>query len=260
MKKRLTYGVLALVSIAFLAGGAISVAWKSKNAMKSQKEAQGFTLTFTHTYAERGNAPRLTGERVGYVSVSGEQKILEFGFSATGEKRIAKIVYGVPGLGEFIEDTARHVLEFYRPAGSAGKADGKGGIAPPQKIEDLKKSPQFVRTEMVLGQECAVLRSSQGDNDWVEWYHSPLFGVAPAKMVSHTEEGESVMELTGIVRGEPAASLVKMPDDWPVSFSGQRAEAEKLRSFGKEDRAQWLEAHAEKARSKLLAQGRQVLP
>jgi hypothetical protein len=99
---------------------------------------------------------------------------------------------------------------------------------PMMSLEKLQKSPNYVRTETVLGQEAAVLKT--GDpNNVIELYRAPSLGGDIIKMVRHAgSETVTVLEPLSLTFGEPDASLLKMPN-LPVD----RTHFEELHGNGK---------------------------
>jgi|GEM_PF-1338268 len=101
---------------------------------------------------------------------------------------------------------------------------------PMMSLEKLQKSPNFVRTETVLGQAAVVLKTGSPDNV-VELYRAPSLGGDIIKMVRRAgSETITVLEPLSLTFGEPDASLFKMPN-LPVD----RKHFEELRGSGGKD-------------------------
>jgi len=79
--------------------------------------------------------------------------------------------------------------------------------------EGFLKSPNFLRTEQVLGYPTFVTNGGDGS----QFYNAPIIGGAFLKLVLRQGTSTVVVEPSSLVFGEPDPSLVKMPTGLPVS-------------------------------------------
>ena len=79
---------------------------------------------------------------------------------------------------------------------------------------ELLKSPQFNRTEVLLGYTAYVMQIRDGETLMSEVYVVPELGITPVKSVNFDTGGRvvSVLEPESITPGEPAAADLKGPD------------------------------------------------
>ena len=87
----------------------------------------------------------------------------------------------------------------------------------PRTADELRASPDFLRTEEVLGRTAYVIRYKNGETGLplADYYYAPELGGIPLKSVrynSRTGEVLAVTEPVSVEFGEPEAALLKAPD------------------------------------------------
>ena len=116
--------------------------------------------------------------------------------------------FSVPGKGVFARGKEKLMLLSEAPEGSPRAYTD----------EQVRKSPAFVRTDEVLGQQVFVIKSGPGDRS--EVYLAPGLNYDWVKEVRRGESGNlrSIVEPVSIVMGDPDPSVFK-PVDLPVDRS-----------------------------------------
>lgn len=95
-----------------------------------------------------------------------------------------------------------------------------GAPRPVLSEAQLRMSPNYLRTDKILGYDAIVVSSGNRPRTCSEFYKVPALGGEVLKTVMcHNEQGDkTVLEPISLVLGEPDASLLKFPADLPVDY------------------------------------------
>lgn len=197
MKRRVIIAGLAaavLCPLAVLAG--------YKTGEKSPPRAPAFTLRSKVTHFNEDGSTFAVEELTRYESGDNSWRLVRVNKGVVSEQFFRQ------GRGFFRVDHARRVLV---PNHATAKTRDKlfGATA-----EQLLMSPQFNRTEVLLGYTAYVMQIRDGDILMSEAYVIPELGNTAVKYVDFDAAGRviSVQEPEGITLGEPAAADLRGPD------------------------------------------------
>jgi hypothetical protein len=199
MVKRL----LILVVLVVVAGTAGFGARTLLNSFAKEKRP-AYTVVWQATDYHSDGKVELRYTETRYVSATGNWRgVRQYPNGKSDE------TFGEIGRGVFVHRGKKlHFLSEY--------------AAPRQLLSEaqLRTSPNYLRTDTVLGYDAIVVSSGNRPRTCSEFYKVPAFGGEVIKTVMcHNEEGDkTVLEPISIVLGEPDASFLKRPADLPVDY------------------------------------------
>lgn len=166
---------------------------------KSSRRGMAFTLRATLTHYQPGGAAAVE-DVTRYESADGSWREVR----RSGEHLSDQ--FFKQGRGYFNVNHAKRLL--IRGRGSKTRDNVARASA-----SELIKSPQFNRTEILLGYTAYVMQIRDGETLMSEVYVVPELGATPVKSVSFDTGGQviSVLEPVSITPGEPAAADLKGP-------------------------------------------------
>lgn len=184
MRKR-TFAILLVLIAA--AGAGARVAYKS-----TQPERPAYTITWQVTaYEEKGAATPLYLE-TRYVSSNGNWRGVKQFPDGKIEESFAEV-----GEGVFIKRGEKmHFLSNH-------------SLPPARTVEGFLKSPNYLRTETVLGHTAIVIKAMNDPVGRAEFFYAPILN-SDIKII-HRGGRTTVQEPISLVFGEPDAAQVKMP-------------------------------------------------
>lgn len=117
--------------------------------------------------------------------------------------------FGEVGRGVFV--IGRHKLHFLSEYGALPQALSE---------EQLRKSPNHLRADQILGYDAIVVSFGNRPRTCSELFKVPALGGEVLKtVICHNELGDkTVLEPIRLVLGEPDPSLLKFPTDRPVDY------------------------------------------
>jgi hypothetical protein len=188
-----------IVIVAFVGGIAARSGLNS-----SRLKHPAYTITWQATdYDADGTATPLYSVTK-YVSSSGNWRSVRHYPDGTVEETFAEV-----GRGTF----AKRGQKLHYLSGASG---GRAVTA-----EGLLKSPDFLRTETVLGQQAIVVKAAGEKSDSpvrAEFYCAPALGGDDIKVVLRRGEKTLMEEPVSLVFGEPDPSLLKASENLPVDY------------------------------------------
>ncbi len=168
---------------------------------KSSGKGVAFTLRARLTHYQTGGAT-VVEEVTRYESADGSWREVRSSGEHLSEQFFQQ------GRGYFNVNHARRLLVRGTHGSKTRDNTARASAA------ELLKSPQFNRTEILLGYTAYVMQIRDGETLMSEVYVVPELGVTPVKSVSFDTEGQiiSVLEPVSVTPGEPAAADLKGPD------------------------------------------------
>lgn len=183
-------------------------------AAPQETSRPAFTLRSRLT-VNREDGEKVVLEEVRYVSSNGNFRLVttrEDG-SVSGDKLYIR------GRGLFLVSHSYKMLRRWsEPLPDAADA-------PPLTAEQLRASPNFLRTETVLGRETYLhrVKDEKTGRPLYDYYFAPELGRTPLKTVEYRDDkAREVSEPVSITFGEPEAALVQPPayeevENFPIS-------------------------------------------
>jgi protein TonB len=173
-------------------------------ARAQETKQPAFTLHSRVTqYLKEGNARTL--KEVRYVSSGGGFRAVYI--NEDGSPYTERVFE--PGRGFF------NVHHSYRMIVKNRSSPPETATTPPPTVEQLRASPNFVRTEEVLGRTTYLHRIKDDETGapQIDYYFTAELGRVPLKTVDYLQgKVFSVTEPTSIAFGEPDAAQLKLPD------------------------------------------------
>lgn len=197
--------ILLVISAMALAGGAGVLAKRSIATGSAGRPAFTLHSRVIHTNPFNGNQD--IEEQTTYASSDGSYRVIQV--SAEGRKEYLF----KRGLGYFrIDHKDKKLVRNNKMS-----PDARSGSLP--TADQLRSSPQFLRTETVLGLTAYVHRivNSATRQPLSDVYYVVELGTTPIKMVDYDDGKVSlIVEPVSITLGEPDTSLFKVPN-YPVA-------------------------------------------
>jgi hypothetical protein len=199
----------SIISIALLMGLAAGAGVAAKrNFVASANSKPAFTLHSQVTRVNPKDNSEIVSQEVRYVSSGGNSRTVHI--EANG---LVRESFFERGRGFFTVNAKDRLLYQNKNMSSAGVD------APLPTAEGLRLSPQFVRTDKILGYTTYVHRVMDEASGLPssDAYFAPEFGNTPLKLVIYS--GGQVVYVTEGVRvewGEPNLTLLKGPS-YPVA-------------------------------------------
>jgi len=159
--------------------------------------APAYTIKFRQTVTNPQTGASQTTEVTKFISSTGALRAL---YQRDGRTRETVFVRG-RGLFERIGQG-----EWVRNETASVKA-GPGPFGETLRSE-LEGSPQFVRTEQLLGRSAYVARLDKGGGRFAELYIIPELGAHPVRHVEFDAEGREIVRIepVTIITGEPSVA------------------------------------------------------
>jgi hypothetical protein len=199
--------VLLIALVVVMTTATAGVAAKMRfNTSRDARPA--FTLVSRVTYLNLGDKGEPASQETRYVSSNGSFRAVRVDPNGHTREYFFEL-----GRGYFSVNHQRGLLFQDRKVSPAGPT------GTPLTAEQLRASPQLVRTEQLLGLTAYVLRVTETDTGLpsVDVYRTVELGSTPLKVVNYSDGKVSMMtEPVSVTWGEPAAALLKGPD-YPVA-------------------------------------------
>ncbi|MDQ1612214.1 MAG: periplasmic protein TonB [Pyrinomonadaceae bacterium] len=190
--------------IIFTFASLLLVAQLHTTARAQETKQPAFTLHSRVTqYLQEGNTRTL--KEVRYVSSGGSFRAVYI--NEDGSPYTERVFE--PGRGFF------NVHHNYRMIVKNRSNPPETATTPPPTVEQLRASPNFVRTEEVLGRTTYLHRIKDDETGapLFDYYFTPELGRVPLKTVDYLQgKVFSVTEPVSITFGEPDATQLKAPD------------------------------------------------
>ncbi|HYG12293.1 MAG TPA: hypothetical protein VD835_20290 [Pyrinomonadaceae bacterium] len=163
----------------------------------TRPERPAYTITWQVTaYDAKGEATPLHLE-TRYVSSSGNWR----GVKQYPDGKLEEM-FAEAGEGVFLKRGEQmHFLSNY-------------SLPPARTVEGFLKSPDYLRTETVMGQTALVLKPANNQEGRFELFYAPILN-SDIKTI-HRGARTIVQEPISLIFGEPDAAQVKMPKGLPV--------------------------------------------
>lgn len=182
------HSLLILLVVVFVAG----ITARTVLNQTTRRERPAYTITWQVTaYDAKGEATPLYLE-TRYVSSNGNWRGVKQYPDGKIEEMFAEV-----GEGVFVKRGEKmHFLSNHR-------------LPPARTVEGFLKSPDYLRTETVLGQTALVLKPANDHEGRFEMFYAPALD-NDIKTI-YRGARTTVQEPISLVFGEPDAALVKMP-------------------------------------------------
>lgn len=198
---------LVLVTLAIIIAAAAGVLAKLRfHPARAARPA--FTLVSRVTYINPHDNSERVAQETRYVSSNGSFHTIH-----TDPNGQTREYFFELGRGYFSVNHQKGLLfqdKKISPSGPSG---------PPLTAEQLRSSPQLIRTEKLFGLTAYVLRVMEVETGLpsVDIYRTVELGSTPLKVINYSEgKVATITAPVNIVWGEPTASLLKGPD-YPVA-------------------------------------------
>jgi hypothetical protein len=199
MRKRRLLLLVSLITIAGVAGAVTHTAYNRT----AQKKQLPYTVVWEETAhdTETGKAT-LRHTETRYVASNGNWRSIKRYADGKTEDMFAEV-----GRGVYVQRKDKMIfLSNHSLPGMVVTAEG------------FRNSPDYLRTETILGLEAMVMKPMNEPPGRNEAYRVPALGGDFIKTISYGKI-TLVKEPVSITFGEPDAALVKMPDGLPVDRS-----------------------------------------
>jgi hypothetical protein len=204
--------ILRIVSILVFALGLITVAMAyGIRYSKKPHTAIGFKMNSTQTFTPAGGNPRLSATIERFQKADGGYKLTNTYYNPDGSVQRTSSSFAQTGRGVFRVDENSKTLNYLSPKSER-----------PAITEDsLRKNPQFIREEDVLGYKTFVARipDDDGSAGYTELYQAIALQGLIIKMVAVSDVGTTVIEPIKIEVGEPDARIFENVPNYPVNYT-----------------------------------------
>ncbi len=200
-------GIGLTILVLCLGGLAVAAGYKqgAVNRQRVLDRGAPYTLRSVVTHYNPDGAVRATSEKMRYESSDGTFRIV----TVTGG--VVRVASHQAGRGFFVVNDANRLL--LKDPISGPHRDTLAGAS----SDELSRTPEFDRTEQLLGRTACVLRHRDAETGVVfaENWIIPEFGNVPIKSVEYdriTGRLSSVSEPISLVPGEPDPADLRLPD------------------------------------------------
>jgi len=230
-----------LISVALLIVGlvsaAVAVSLHRTNGTKF-RHAKGFTLITKETTIPFVPHQPLPDESTYSVTTryqrsDGTWKQVRTYYNADGQVVMKDIGYGIPGSGVFRIDKARGELDFV----SSMPPIEKTSYVP---IDDGHTQPNFLTDDSVAGYQTYVLRFTDQDGGYTDFYKAPELDGHTIRKVTVSSLGESIAEPLQIKMGDPDNRVFAGLPNWLVNYDHFKEKISVMEEAGKHEAAQAL--------------------
>jgi hypothetical protein len=191
-------------------------------------QAQAATIRFQQTWTANDGTVRLDMAMVKYNRSDGAWKAEQTYYNLDGTVQTVEVQFGSPEKkAAFRVDEKGKRLILTGPIYHA---------VHPFDMATLRKDPNFLREDKVLGYPVAVFRFGKDGSDYTELYRSPALNGEDLKRIKAISAGHTTLEAVDIVLGEPPADQFKWPE-YPVNFTFYKRMIEQAESEGDKERA-----------------------
>jgi len=232
LKPRLQIFLLSLLITIAVAGFAYGFLSPATAAPPVRGVETGFTTVKTTTFTPVSGGPAvLRSISVRYHEKSGDWKNVQTSLSPTGVITAVTISIGRIGKGVFVVNPKEKTLDYL------SDFEPHAQVTP----GDLRNSPQFARTDSVLGYKTFVQRLSGDGNQGIDYYISPDLQGTTVKRVEVYEKGTEVEELVNVIPGDQTG-LFDVTDAFRVKYDMLREKIRALETSGRTELADHFKA------------------
>lgn len=230
---------MRLISVTIFVMGAMTASLAY--AINYTRRPYGFTMTSRQVHTPADGAPVLVADIERYQKSDGSWRLTTTYYNPDGTIRKVDNGFGQLGRGVFQVNEKARLLNLISP------------MSPQARIvsaSDLRKDPNFVREDFVLGYETFVSRQPGEDGAYAEVYRAPALQGMPIKMIFSSEEGTTVIEPTQIALGEPSEIVFTAMPDYQVNYEGFENKIRAIEESGKHETAKQMRQELQKIKAK----------
>ena len=209
-------------------------------AINYSRRPNGFTIISRQVHQPTDGAPVLVAEIERYQKSDGSWRLTTTYYNPDGTIRKVDNGYGQLGRGVFQVNEKAMRLNFISPMSAQAHV---------VSASEMRKDPNFVREDSVLGYQTFVSRQPGEDGDYAEVYRAPALQGMPIKIVFSSEAGTTVIEPTRIVLAEPSETVFTAMPDYQVNYVNFESKIQALEDSGKHETAEQMRQELQKIKN-----------
>ena len=197
-------------------------------------------MTSRQVHTPADGAPVLVADIERYQKSDGSWRLTTTYYNPDGTIRKVDTSFGQLGRGVFQVNEKAMRLNFISP------------MSPQTNIvsaSDMRKDPNFVREDSVLGYETFVSRQSEEDGAYAEVYRAPALQGMAIKIIFSSGAGTTVIEPTRIALGEPSETVFTAVPDYQVNYGDFENKIQAIEESGKHETAKQMRQELQKVKS-----------
>ena len=230
---------MRLISVTIFVMGAITASLAY--AIDYTRRPNGFTMISRQVHTPTDGAPVLLADKERYQKSDGSWRLITTYYNPDGTIRKVDNSFGQLGRGVFQVNEKARLLNLISP------------VSPQAHVvsaSDMRKDPNFIREDFVLGYKTFVSRQPGEDGAYAEAHRAPALQGMPIKIIFSSEAGTTVIEPTKIVLGEPSETVFTAMPDYQVNYLDFENKIQAMEESGKHETAKQLRQELEKIKSK----------
>ena len=230
---------MRLISVTIFVLGAItaSVAY----AINYTRRPNGFTMTSRQVHTSADGASALVADIERYQKSDGSWRLTTTYFNPDGTIRKVDNGVGQLGRGVFQVKETTKLLNFISP------------MSPQTHVvsaDDMRKDPNYVREDSVLGYQTFVSRQPGEDGAYAEVYRAPALQGMPIKIIFSSGAGTTVIEPIKIALGEPSETVFTAMPDYQVNYVDFENKIQAIEESGQHETAKQMRQQLQNIKSK----------
>ena len=230
---------MRLISVTIFVMGTITASLAY--AIDYTRRPNGFAITSRQVHTPVDGAPVLVADIERYQKSDGSWRLTTTYYNPDGTIRKVDNGFGQLGRGVFqVNEKATH-LNFISPMSPRAHV---------VSASDLRKDPNFVREDSVLGYKTFVSRQEEEDGAYTEVYRAPALQGMPIKIVFSSEAGTTVIEPINIALGEPSNTVFTAMPDYQVNYEVFENKIQAVEESGKQETAKQMRQELQNIKSK----------
>jgi len=229
---------MRLISVTIFVMGAMTASLAY--AINYTRRPNGFTMTSRQVHTPANGAPVLVADIERYQKSDGSWRLTTTYYNPDGTIRKVDNGFGQLGRGVFQVNEKAMRLNFISPMSAQAHV---------VSASDMRKDPNFVREESVLGYETFVSRQPEEDGAYTEVYRAPALQGMPIKIIFNSGAGTTVIEPTRILLGEPSESVFTAMPDYQVNYVDFETKIQAFEESGKHETAEQMRQELQRIKS-----------
>jgi hypothetical protein len=230
---------MRLISVTIFVMGAMTASLAY--AINYTRRPNGFTMTSRQVHQPADGSPVLVAEIERYQKSDGSWRLTTTYYNADGTIRKVDNGFGQLGRGVFQVNEKAMRLNFISPMSPQAHV---------VSASDMRKDPNFVREESVLGYETFVSRQPGEDGAYAEVYRAPALQGMPIKIIFSSEAGTTVIEPIRIALGEPSEAVFTAMPDYQVNYEHFENKIQGIEESGQYETAKQMRQELQNIKSK----------
>ena len=230
---------MRLISVTIFVMGSITASLAY--AIDYTRRPNGFTMTSRQVHTPADGAPVLVADIERYQKSDGSWRLTTTYYNPDGTIRKVDNGFGQLGRGVLQVNEKAMRLNFISPMSPRAHV---------VSASDMRKDPNFVREDFVLGYKTFVSRQTEEEGTYAEVYRAPALQGMPIKIIFSSEAGTTVIEPTQIALGEPSEVVFTAMPEYQVDYEGFENKIRALEASGKHETATQMRQELQNIKSK----------